>query len=461
MTASVAHKDAGQSWLPRAVLLLSVIAAYINALATPFQFDDWWAVHGNPSVASLGAWWDALPGIRPLLKLSLALNTMASPQPWGFHLFNLAVHATNALLVHVLARRWLAALAPDLAARDFAAFATALLFALHPATTEAVTYVSGRSISLMACFALASLLAITPDASGGATKPWQSAFWFAAALAVRETAVIVPFAWLLFAWCAGLSRRDALATLRGQGLVLVVAALAAAVTPGYHSFLSWSLDTRSFGDQLLGQVEAHSYLAWHSLLGLQANIDPDVRVPDEWSVDIALEALALIAVAAFAILQRRQRPWLAFALLWYFLQLLPSNSLLPRFDLANDRHLYLALVGPASALGVLLVSQRSRAASGIALAALALLFGALTVLRNHDYRSELTLWNATVEDSPIKARPRVNLGISRQLGGDNAGAERAYLCALALDPSHQQAKNNLAVLRAGPISPSPTDCSPP
>jgi hypothetical protein len=34
-----------------------------------------------------------------------------------------------------------------------------LLFALHPAQTEAVTYVSGRSTSLATAFALASLLA--------------------------------------------------------------------------------------------------------------------------------------------------------------------------------------------------------------------------------------------------------------------------------------------------------------
>jgi len=41
---------------------------------------------------------------------------------------------------------------------------------------------------------------------------------------------------------------------------------------------------------------------------------------------------------------------LLFGLGWYALQLAPSRSLMPRFDLGNDRHLYLALVGLALVL---------------------------------------------------------------------------------------------------------------
>ena len=465
MTASAGADEARiPAWLARGILLLAIAAAWSNALPAPFQFDDWWVIHGNASVASISAWWNALPGIRPLLKLSYALNSSVSTQACGFHLFNLVVHAFNALLVHALARRWLAALAPVVVARDFAAFGTALLFALHPATTEAVTYISGRSISLMACFALASLLVLTPDASNpeARQRPWLSATLFAIALAVRETAVIVPFAWLLFAWCAGLSRREALIALRGQGLVLILAAIAVAMTPGYHSFFAWSLDTRSLHEQLLGQIQAHAYLLGHTLLGLQTNIDPDVRVPASWTAMLALKAVLLAAIAVFAASQRARRPWLAFALIWYFLHLLPTNSLLPRFDLANDRHVYLALIGPAFALATALTIRRPRSVAGMVLAvlaALALLFGGMTVLRNHEYRSELALWQATVRDSPLKARPWVNLGVAREMAGDRTGAERAYLCALWLAPDYQQAKNNLAVLMTGAIAPRQEHCS--
>ena len=68
MTASAgADSTRIPAWLARGVLLLAVAAAWLNALPAPFQFDDWWAVHGKASVASVSAWWNALPGIRPLL----------------------------------------------------------------------------------------------------------------------------------------------------------------------------------------------------------------------------------------------------------------------------------------------------------------------------------------------------------------------------------------------------------
>lgn len=454
----------GRPWLPAIALGLAVALAYANALAGPFQFDDWWAVAGHPAQASLSAWWQALPGIRPLLKLSYTLNTIVSPGPFGFHLANVGLHAANTLLLWRLARHWLPALVPGLAQREFAAFASALLFALHPAATEAVTYISGRSVSLMALFALATWLA-QANARARPMARWPqlaTPLCFAAALATRETALLaVPLGGLLYAWCAGWSRRDAVRSLRSQFAVAVLALAAGALTPAYRSFFAWSLDTRDAAGQVLGQLLAHRHLLLHSALGLQANIDPDLRVPARFTPELGATALAIAALLALLLAQRRARPWLAFGGLWYGLQLLPTNSLLPRFDLANDRHLYLALVGPALVVAVVLAGCRWRHAARALLVALVLALATATVTRNRDYRSELALWQATVAASPAKARPRVNLGVARQHAGDLAGAERAYRCALALAPGHRQAAINLAVLATGPVSADRQLCTPP
>ncbi|TNJ32813.1 hypothetical protein [Arenimonas terrae] len=443
-----------------AAVLVAVVAAYGASLYAPFQFDDWWAIAGDARVQSLAAWWQALPGIRPLLKLSLALNWTLSPAPWGFRLVNVAAHAANALLLGWLMRHWLPRLAPGQPHAAPLALAIALLFLLHPAATEAVTYVSGRSVSLMATFYLLALFLLTRAAASPAERrwPWLAALAFAAALAVRETAVTLPLAWLLLARCAGQSWRDALPPTRGLLAVLLLAAVAALLTPGYHSFFGWSLQTRGLGPQLLGQIEAHAYLLSHPLPGLALNIDPDVRVPGAFELRHALWLLMAAAAGVIAWQQRRARPWLLFALGWYLLHLAPSNSLLPRFDLANDRHLYLALPGPVMVFALALAALRPPRLGGALLLVAMLALGLKTHDRNHDYRSELALWQATVAASPAKARPWTNLGYARQQAGDSAGAAAAYRCALTLDPDHRQAAWNLAALAPGPVEFRKDDC---
>ena len=237
--------------LGAAALMVVVLIAHGPSLAGGFQFDDYAVIVDNARVHGIGAWWQSMPGIRPLLKLSYAANWTLSPAPWGFLLFNLTVHAANTLLVWALATAWVRALAPQVAAATTAGAAVALLFGLHPATTEAVAYISGRSVSLMALFYLASLW-LQAQAWRGALL--LSAALFALALAVRETAATLPVALWLLAWFRGEGARDALHGLRWHAGVLVVATLAALSWPGYDRFFHYSLTARDAGAQWLGQM---------------------------------------------------------------------------------------------------------------------------------------------------------------------------------------------------------------
>ncbi|HEX5361883.1 MAG TPA: hypothetical protein VFW49_12510, partial [Fluviicoccus sp.] len=121
--------------LPPAALLL-----WLPALSGPFQFDDYNVIVNQPAVHNLDAWRQSLPGIRPLLKLSYTLNWLISPEAFGFHLTNLLIHVLNGWLLYV----WLGRsgrFSPPLP------LLIALLWFLHPAQTEAVTYIAGRSVS--------------------------------------------------------------------------------------------------------------------------------------------------------------------------------------------------------------------------------------------------------------------------------------------------------------------------
>ncbi len=80
-------------------------------------------------------------------------------------------------------------------------------------------------------------------------------------------------------------------------------------------------------------------------------------------------------------------------------------------------------------------------ALGAGAAALALT--AMTVLRNRDYRSEISLWESAVRLAPAKARAHHNLGCALALAGRFDDAEKELKAALGLRPDYARARKNL------------------
>jgi len=141
------------------------------------------------------------------------------------------------------------------------------------------------------------------------------------------------------------------------------------------------------------------------------------------------------------IVQWRARPWLAFGIAWWFVALLPTNSVLPRLDVVNDRQLYLALVGPAIVVGNAVGTLSGRAGL-TAIVVLAILLGGRTMMRNADYQTEVALWESTARGSPGKARVWNNLGHAYEQAGRRDDAVRAYDRAIELDPDFWKARLN-------------------
>lgn len=428
-------------------VLLAALAAYAAAPGTAFQYDDFRVVVIDNDVHSWPAWWAAMPGMRPLTKASYVANWLVSPEPAGFAIAGVAMHVASSLLVLALARRWLAAFAPASPRPGLAALATALVFALHPAQTEAVVYIAGRSTALSTLFAFAALLA-WERARDGSPAAWRGATMvlFVAAMGARESAWTLPVALVLVEVARGERIGEALKrTLPFWLLALALAALVLATAP-YRRLLETSLAIRGPLDNLVAQVDAVAYLVTRPLLTLRLDFDPALVAREAIDGAWLAKAAMLAALLALGIAQIRRRPWLGFGILWFLLALAPTHGLLARYELANDRQLYVAIVGPALIAGVLLASWSSRRAANVALAALAILLGAATFARVTDYATEVRLWEATVRASPANARAWNNLGHAWQEAGDRDRARAAYERALAIDPQHRKARGNLDAL---------------
>lgn len=449
----------------RALLLIAgaTLLAYLTSFAGTWQFDDWAVIVEDARVHSLAAWWASMPGIRPVLKLSYALNWQSDSGLAGFHAVNLALHIVNSCLVYVLLRRLTARIEPPGAGEDgrggatmIAPLVAALLFALHPVQTEAVTYISGRSSGLSAAFALASLLSwdVARDRAHTAIRRTvlrvTSLALFLLALGTKETVLVVPLAIMLLALCDArqpVRRRDALAAALPHALVLVAAGFVAARLPRYWMLLESSFTARDLGVNLLTQLHAVAYLIGQLFMPWRLNADPTLVLVTAWTPATAGLALAYAAILVIGTLTLRSRPALAFGIFWFFLWLAPTNSLLPRLDLVNDRQLYVALIGPAWLAGRAIASCRAM----IAMTVILLLLAAATAQRNRVYSSEIAFWSDVSAKSPENARAAGNLGYALALAGQPAEAEAEFRRALALDPKYTRAAINLMLLKDGSL----------
>ncbi|MFC7526950.1 hypothetical protein ACFQRK_23540 [Parapedobacter sp. GCM10030251] len=134
-----------------------------------------------------------------------------SLEPFWFHLFSLILHISNAVLVFVFIKRLLSVQdirLPQKLVEDnkvhLIAFATALLFAVHPIQVESVAWISASKNLLYTFF---SLLALLQYISYASTRRWWAYLLvlvlYLLAFGSKEQAVILPVSMLLVDWYTG------------------------------------------------------------------------------------------------------------------------------------------------------------------------------------------------------------------------------------------------------------------
>ena len=425
-------------------LSLAVGIAYANVISGPFQFDDYNVIVNEEQVHSWAGWFAGLGhGIRTLLKFSYTLHWPLGAGVTGFHLVNLVIHLANAYLVYSLAQAFIQQQWLRNNLRSVPLF-TALLFAVHPVNTEAISYICGRSASLMTLFYLSALLSYVIGRTRDSRLHLYVAtpLLFVLALAVKETAITFPLALLLWELGCGGRWKTAFKPQWPVWVVSGVAVLFFVFSNSYFAQMQRSAEFNGLYGNLATQLSGFAWLLQQWALPLWLNIDPDL--PLLTNISGALWPLFMfIVLFALMLACWRRRPWLSFALAWSMLQLIPLYLFLPRLDIANERQLYLAGWPLLLALSIEFTLWLNAMTLRLVAAALLLSFTGLTVMRNQVYSSEISLWQDTVLKSPNKARVHNNLGHAYLLAQRNDEARSEFTTALKLDPQLYQARYNL------------------
>lgn len=463
----------GTSRVTLAGLCVLVVLVYLPGIAGPFQFDDYVTVARDPGARSLAAWWEHLGShVRPLLKASFvltgALGSVIGDVPTAHRIGNLAIHVATVLAFYRLGLRVSGLTEPwrDAQSRDVHAGMAAAVFALHPLSTEAVSYISARSSSLAT---LASVLALLAWMNAREARRGLRIAWVGAGLASwtlacgsREAAIAVPLLWLLIEWLRVPTEDDP--RLRRRALL----GLAGVIVVGGAAFVAWMVSHPRYGPLLdlsarilVARIHepvmatALAYLGCVAALACAPNIDP---TPSPASV---LEALilagSLFLVAALAMRARRRHPMALVALAWAALWLLPIYALPIRHDLVAERHAYPVVWSLGWLVGAIVAPLASDPAKPLRIGGrmlAVLLVGVLALLsagRNREYASEVALWEAAARDSRPKLRVLNNLGAAFIEAGRWREAERALRAAQKLDPDNEVVYINLdRALRRSP-----------
>jgi hypothetical protein len=140
------------------IVLAIILLVWRSSLDGSFHFDDYGNIFNRSETDQLWPLTEYLTNNRPVGLYSLAVSRhFCGKSTYGYHLFNLAVHATNAMLLYagiLLSRQvWQRSRIDRSGVPPFwlaIAALVALFWAIHPLTTQAVTYIVQRYESMAA-----------------------------------------------------------------------------------------------------------------------------------------------------------------------------------------------------------------------------------------------------------------------------------------------------------------------
>jgi len=471
--------DQGRFLLPLAAVVLTFLC-YLPALSNGFiDWDDSPLLLRNPHYRGLGP--DQLRWMftsrlmghwMPLNWISFGLDhAVWGMTPFGYHLTNLLLHATNAAVVYALASKLLLLSLPERLTSDrmrvrVGALVAALTFSLHPLRVESVAWVTERRDVLSGLFFLLAIWAYLKycearaSADGGGRWPyWAAVVLCGLALMSKVMAVSLPVILLLLdvyplrrlgggprGWLGPAARAVLVEKLPFVALcagasVLALWAQLAGGSPVPLEALPWSGRLAILGYQL-------AFYLGKTLVPTNLAILYELRLPlalETWR--IALSVATVAAVTACALALRRRVPAALIAWAAYVVILLPPSGIVQSgYQIAADRYSYLACLGWSMLAGAG-VAALGRAAALPALLVIATL-GGLTWTQAKIWHDNETVWRRAVDVDPRSGIARANLGAALSAHGRTEEAMAELREAIRLRPGYPDAHLSLGLMLA-------------
>lgn len=415
------------------IIALSFLV-YANSLNNAFVSDDIPAILENPQIGDIFA-------SSNLAGASNALNyKIGKDNPFTYHLTNIILHTLNSLLVFFFLLLFF---------EPILSFWGALIFAVHPVHTEAVTWISGRPYSLSAVFLLSSLLLYArattlPKFKVGSFLSSLVSYFLAlqtCTFAIVFLAIPVLYDFTFARWKRNWRLWLAFFALAGLKLFFMLDAAKMRVAQ-----LRFDIGSSSMTNPLFNA--AFSIFANLGLLLWPKNLtlyhEPLVISPSVLRIKIFLLAILVLLLP----LVFKKDKLLFFSIIFFIVFLLPTYSPAMISWLVAERYLYF----PSIALSIWILLPLAKYSRGRklnpAITALLIIltsaYSLRTITRNFDWKSHASIWRSTVEASPYSPKAHNNMGDVYSQEGNLEKAAEEFRRAIELKPGYAEACHNLA-----------------
>ncbi|MEO8514493.1 MAG: tetratricopeptide repeat protein [Ignavibacteria bacterium] len=448
-------------------IILAVVsfAVYANALSNEFVFDDESVVQGDPTITSLSNIPKFFTGelgfhkvigayFRPVVSTSYAIDySLWQLNPVGFHLTNILIHIINVLLFFTLLMLMFEK--TQSAYKEYAILIAALIFAVHPIHTEVVAWVSGRTDGLACTFFFAAFIYYLKYSKEPSNKNLAlTLVLYFLSLLSKEMAITLPAVIILYDMVINkndfkelLKKRivmyGSLIVLSGLFMLLRWWALSQ-VVPRQTYFYFYDRSTMTAILTMLQTIPLYFRLsiAPYGMLYHYSGYLPDILNISDYRAIFAIVFLLVMGGAAVYFVKRA--PYISYAILIFFVTLLPVMNIVPTMNFMADRFLYIPSMFFSIIIGAVLLRYFTQKHYNLIMTlsgAVLILFCYMTVTRNAEWKTNDILFQSA------EGRPGtvtyVNLGNIYANKGNYDVAEVYYRKAIDLRKETLIAHNNI------------------
>lgn len=366
-----------------ACLLIAILTflVYSNTFHASFHFDDTPIIVENYTIRNLNNVPGMLINNRGIPTATFAINyAIGGLNVIGYHIVNLAIHITNSIFVYFLVFLTVTRIDSLKGRAKQIAVYTALLFAVHPIQTQAVTYIVQRMEILASMFMLIGLLVFIKGA--GASKTSSRVLLYGAVAASywlafhsKEIAITLPAVLFLYDYCFLFSNGKQNVTARLPLYLVLIAMLAFFATrtltglqetPGGSA--GFNVQSITAKEYLFTQFNVLTYYITLLFVPINQNLDYDfpvskglfeiplvkdgtvLNIPIPPPIVSLIILSAVVGIAFYLFTFRASRitnhgRLAAFSILWFFITLSPTSSFIPIIDVMFEHRLYLASAG--------------------------------------------------------------------------------------------------------------------